>query len=146
MARATPERLADERLQIRAGTDGVIRHWGTGLEQVYGYRPDEAVGRTLDLIVPRVLRTWHWRGFDRAIAAGHPKRPGRRAKVPAIHRDGSIIEVRAWPRLAVAPDGKVEHVVSAGTMRGHAGAGPLWRGALALLAGVEALRARLSGG
>jgi PAS domain S-box-containing protein len=141
MARATPERLDDDRLQIRVGTDGVIRHWGTGLKGVYGYTPDEAIGRSVEFLIPSVLREWHWKGFNRALASGHLKHPGRRARVPAMHKNGSIVEVRAWPSLTLGTDGKVEGVVSGGAMRGPALAGPIWKAVLAVIDAGQRLRA-----
>jgi PAS domain S-box-containing protein len=37
---------------------------------LFGYGADEAVGRSLDLIIPERLRPAHWEGFDQAIARG----------------------------------------------------------------------------
>ena len=142
MARGAAQRLEDDRLQIHVGTDGVIRHWGSELSQVYGYTPEEAVGQSVEFVIPPVMRAWHWKGFDRAVELGRLKHPGRRAKVPAVHKDGSIVEVRGWPSLRLGSDGKVQEVVSAGAMRGPAIAGPMWRTVLAVIDIGQRLRAR----
>ncbi|MFL5749902.1 MAG: PAS domain S-box protein, partial [Chloroflexota bacterium] len=106
----------------------------------YGYTSEEAVGRSVELVIPPVLRAWHRKGFDRALDVGHLKHPGRRARVPAVHKDGTIVEVRAWPSLALGADGKVEAVVSSGAMRGSAVAGPIWRAVLAAIGAGQTLR------
>ena len=55
---------------IFADRDGVIRLWNAGAEAVFGYRTEEAVGRTLDLIIPTQLRARHWAGYRQVMATG----------------------------------------------------------------------------
>ena len=55
---------------IFADRDGVIRLWNAGAQAVLGYQPEEALGQTLDLIVPEHLRERHWEGFRRVMATG----------------------------------------------------------------------------
>lgn len=74
--------------------DGVIRRWESECEGVFGYSSEEAVGQTLDLVVPPVLQARHWRGFNRAVASGQLKRPGKTLKVPAVHKSGKIISLQ----------------------------------------------------
>jgi nitric oxide dioxygenase len=61
---------------------------------VFGYQPEEALGQTLDLIVPERLRARHWEGFRRVIATG-VTRYGRDQllAVPATGKDGGRISV-----------------------------------------------------
>jgi PAS domain S-box-containing protein len=51
---------------IYAGRDGVIVLWNRGAELLFGYPAAEAVGQSLDLIIPERLRSGHWQGFHRA--------------------------------------------------------------------------------
>jgi PAS domain S-box-containing protein len=55
---------------IFADPDGIIRIWNPGAEFIFGYTSAEAVGRSLDLIVPEHLRKAHWDGFHRAVSQG----------------------------------------------------------------------------
>ncbi|MQA03971.1 MAG: PAS domain S-box protein [Streptosporangiales bacterium] len=48
---------------IEADTQGVIVRWSAGAEVLFGHRAEDAVGRTLDLVVPQRLREAHWTGF-----------------------------------------------------------------------------------
>ena len=79
---------------IFADREGVIRLWNAGARAVFGYRSEEAVGKTLDLIVPERLRERHWKGFRRVMATG-VTRYGREEllAVPAVGKDGGRISV-----------------------------------------------------
>ena len=61
---------------------------------VFGYSSEEAVGQTLDLVVPPALQARHWRGFNKAVASGQLMRPGKTLKVPAVHKSGKIISLQ----------------------------------------------------
>ncbi|HXC55927.1 MAG TPA: PAS domain S-box protein [Rhizomicrobium sp.] len=54
---------------VHADTEGRIRSWNAGAEALFGHPAAEAVGKTLDLIVPEPYREAHWRGFRAAVAA-----------------------------------------------------------------------------
>ena len=79
---------------IFADREGVIRLWNAGAQAVFGYPPEEALGQTLDLIVPERLRERHWEGFRRVMATG-VTRYGQREllAVPAVGKDGGRISV-----------------------------------------------------
>ena len=55
---------------IYADREGVIRAWNPGAEAVFGFSAAEALGQSLDLIIPERLRAAHWRGYERAMARG----------------------------------------------------------------------------
>jgi PAS domain S-box-containing protein len=79
---------------VAADRDGVVRFWNPGAERLFGYPAVEAIGRTLDLIIPERLRQRHWDGFRRVTTTGE-SRYGERdlLSVPASRRDGSTISV-----------------------------------------------------
>ena len=54
---------------IYAGTDGVIVFWNAAAERVFGQTAAEAIGQSLDIIIPEQYREAHWTGYDRALAA-----------------------------------------------------------------------------
>jgi PAS domain S-box-containing protein len=79
---------------------------------MFGYTQDEALGQSLDLIIPKALRPLHWRGFNRAIETGRMKHSRAVLRVPATYRDGSIIAVRFTEETLVhGKDGTVDGVV-----------------------------------
>lgn len=74
---------------IFSDREGTIRIWNRGAEQVFGYTAAEALGRSLDIIVPERLRAAHWEGFRRAVDAGRTKYAGKVMTTRAVHKDGS---------------------------------------------------------
>jgi PAS domain S-box-containing protein len=78
---------------VVADTEGVIRFWNRSAERVFGWPAEEAVGRTLDLIVPEKHRATHWAGYRRVMAGGETAYAGRLLAVPALRRDGERISI-----------------------------------------------------
>jgi PAS domain S-box-containing protein len=78
---------------IFADTEGTIRVWNSRAEEIFGYPASEAIGRSLDLIVPEHLRAAHWQGFHRAIAAGRTRSGTKPMLTRATHKDGSKLYV-----------------------------------------------------
>jgi PAS domain S-box-containing protein len=78
---------------IFADRDGLIRIWNARAEEMFGYTASEAIGRSLDLIIPPHLRAAHWQGYHRAIAAGRTRSDGKPMLTRATHRDGGKLYV-----------------------------------------------------
>lgn len=55
---------------IYADLDGIIRLWNHGAEAVFGFSPQDAIGQSVDIIIPEKLRAAHWTGFNKAVAHG----------------------------------------------------------------------------
>lgn len=78
---------------VFADRDGIIRLWNAGAEAMFGYRAEEAVGQTLDLIIPERLRARHWEGYRKVMATGVTRYGGEALKVPGIRKDGARISL-----------------------------------------------------
>ncbi|MET0579633.1 MAG: PAS domain S-box protein [Ilumatobacteraceae bacterium] len=74
---------------VMADTEGVITSWNAGAERLFGHRADDAIGQSLDLIVPPEHREAHWAGFHRAIATGDCRLDRQATNLPVVHGDGS---------------------------------------------------------
>ena len=74
---------------VFADRDGVIRLWNPGAETIFGYSQADAIGHTLDLIVPEKQRARHWEGYHRVMATGETRYGRDVLAVPAMHADGS---------------------------------------------------------
>ena len=92
---------------IFADHQGVIRIWNNAAAGLFGFLPEEAVGRTLDIIVPEDLRHAHWNGFRTAMASGHTKSGGRAMKTRATHKGGQKVYVSLAFSVVKDRDGKV---------------------------------------
>jgi PAS domain S-box-containing protein len=79
---------------IYADAAGKIRFWNRSATRVFGYEAPEALGQSLDLIVPERLRDRHWEGYDRVMAGGESRYgEGDVLAVPAMRKDGSRISI-----------------------------------------------------
>jgi PAS domain S-box-containing protein len=79
---------------IYADRDGKIRFWNRAAVRIFGFAENEALGQTLDLIVPEGLRARHWEGYDRVMAGAASRYgEGDLLSVPALRKDGSRISV-----------------------------------------------------
>ena len=97
----------DEGAVVLADSSGVVRLWSSGAERLFGYAASEAVGRTLDLIVPTEFREAHWNGFRRALESGTASVEGQVVPFPAQHADGSVVPRSGRLTLVRRPGGEV---------------------------------------
>jgi PAS domain S-box-containing protein len=79
---------------IYADAGGLIQFWNASAERMFGFREAEAIGQSLEIIIPENLRVRHWSGFDSAMKTGrfHYTADAVLA-VPAIRKDGKRISV-----------------------------------------------------
>lgn len=79
---------------VACDRDGVIRLWNPGAERMFGYSRNEALGQTLDIIIPERFRSRHWDGFHAMIRTGQSRyADGALLAVPGLRRDGSLISI-----------------------------------------------------
>jgi PAS domain S-box-containing protein len=71
-------------------SDEIIR-WNRASAALFAYSAEEALGQSLDLIIPEHLRASHWRGFEAAMTKGATKLQGRPALTRALHKSGRKI-------------------------------------------------------
>jgi PAS domain S-box-containing protein len=73
--------------------EGVIRLWNAGAEAMFGYTAQEAVGQSMDLIIPEKHRQKHWDGYSRVMQTGVTKYGRELLAVPAMTKDGRRISI-----------------------------------------------------
>lgn len=73
--------------------EGKIIFWNRGAEQIFGYAAAEALGRTLDLIIPDYLQSRHWQGYWRVMASGETKYKTGLLTSPGVRMDGSSVSL-----------------------------------------------------
>jgi PAS domain S-box-containing protein len=79
---------------IAADRDGRIVYWNPGAERIFGFAAAEAVGQSLDLIIPERLRERHWHGYEHTMKTGESRYgEGDVLAVPAVRKDGTAISV-----------------------------------------------------
>jgi PAS domain S-box-containing protein len=78
---------------VVADPQGVIRYWNDAAERLFGHAREEAVGASLDLLVPERFKGAHDAGFARAVASGQLRVGGRVMRTRANHKDGRKLYV-----------------------------------------------------
>jgi|GEM_PF-191329 len=73
---------------IYADRQGRIVRWNEAAGRLFGFSPEEALGASLDLIIPEHLRAAHWAGFDAALDSGRMKLAGRPTLTRGLKKDG----------------------------------------------------------
>lgn len=78
---------------IVADPDGVICFWNPAAERMFGLSRSDALGESLDIIIPDKLRARHWDGYHGVMRTGQTDYAGRTLAVPAVRQDGTRISV-----------------------------------------------------
>ena len=91
MSQQIVDRAADA--IIFADKEGIIRLWNLGAETIFGYSANEALGKSLDLIIPVKLRERHWQGYGKVMEKGITRYGSELLAVPAIRNDSRRISV-----------------------------------------------------
>ena len=92
--------------------DGVIRFWNPAAERLFGFSQADALGNSLDLIIPERLRERHWAGYRKTMATGETRYSNDLLRVPAVHKDGRPLSVAFTVALLFAPEHKVKGIVA----------------------------------
>jgi PAS domain S-box-containing protein len=79
---------------VSADREGIIRDWNETAEHIFGHSAGQAIGQTLDLVVPEEERANHWRNFRRVMATGLLNyRPDHVLDVEGLRRDGTRVRL-----------------------------------------------------
>jgi PAS domain S-box-containing protein len=100
---------------IFADRQGVVRLWNRAAEAMFGYSAGEALGHSLDLIVPERFRARHWEGYRHVMATGVTSYGQRLLAVPAMRKDGQRISIEF--SIALLKDGHGELIGAAAIVR-----------------------------
>jgi PAS domain S-box-containing protein len=93
---------------ILGDREGVIRLWNAGARAIFGFTAEEAIGRSMDLIIPERLRARHWEGYHRTMATGVSRYgSGDLLAVPAVTKDGRSISIEFTIQMLKGPAGEI---------------------------------------
>lgn len=98
---------------IASERDGLIMLWNPGAERIFGFAAAEAVGRSLDIIIPEPLRARHWQGYRQVMETGQSRySAGELLSVPALHKAGHRISVQFTIVPIADGAGRIEAMVA----------------------------------
>ncbi|MHB8886940.1 MAG: PAS domain S-box protein [Methylovirgula sp.] len=72
---------------------GLIILWNPAAERIFGFTESEALGQSLDLIIPERQRQRHWDGYHQTMRTGETRYATDVLKVPALHKDGRTLSI-----------------------------------------------------
>jgi len=91
---------------------GEIVLWNGACERIFGFTEADAMGKSLDLIIPERQRQRHWDGYDKTMATGITRYGASLLKVPALHKDGRTLSIAFTVSLLKGGDDKVTGIVA----------------------------------
>lgn len=97
---------------VVADTSGAINLWNPAAERLFGFTQAEALGGSLDLIIPERLRERHWAGFRKTMASGETRYAHDVLSVPAVHKDGRTLSIAFTVGLIYGPQREVTGIVA----------------------------------
>lgn len=95
---------------VVADPDGKIKLWNPAAERLFGFPAREAIGQSLDLIIPERHRPRHWAGYNGVMRTGTTHYGIQVLRVPAIRKDGSRLSIAFTVGLLKGEDGRVEAI------------------------------------
>jgi len=97
---------------MAADATGAITLWNPACERMFGYTEAEALGKSLDIIIPQRQQQRHWDGYAQTMASGKTKYGTTVLRVPAVHKDGHALSIAFSVALLFTPEQKVASIVA----------------------------------
>lgn len=98
---------------VYADRDGAIRFWNAGAERIFGFSATEAIGQSLDIIIPERLRERHWAGYREMMATGRSRYGAHDLlSVPAVAKSGRSLSIQFTVAAVLDRDGRIGGIVA----------------------------------
>lgn len=97
---------------IASDASGAINLWNPAAQRMFGFTESEALGQSLDIIIPQRQQQRHWDGYHQTMATGKTRYGNDVLRVPAMHKDGHTLSIAFTVALLHAPDGKISAIVA----------------------------------
>lgn len=97
---------------IASDPSGAINLWNPAATRMFGFTEAEALGKSLDIIIPQRQQQRHWDGYHKTMQTGITRYGNDVLRVPAVHKDGHTLSIAFTVAMLHAPDGKVSAIVA----------------------------------
>ncbi len=97
---------------VASDAGGAISLWNPAAQRMFGFTEAEALGQSLDIIIPQRQQQRHWDGYHQTMATGKTRYGNDVLRVPAVHKDGHTLSIAFTVALLHTPDGKVSAIVA----------------------------------
>src|SRR5260370_40829707 len=88
---------------VVSNASGVITMWNLAAVRIFGFSEAEALGQSLDLIIPERQRGRHWDGFYKTMRTRETRYGNEVLRVPALHKDGRQLSIAFTVGLLFGP-------------------------------------------
>lgn len=102
--------LGDGVIVCNAAGDIIV--WNAAATRIFGFTEEDAMGKSLDLIIPERQRQRHWDGYHKTMATGETRYGTDLLRVPALHKDGKQLSIAFTVAMLHAADGAVSAIVA----------------------------------
>jgi PAS domain S-box-containing protein len=97
---------------IVADRGGAIALWNPAAERIFGFTETEALGRSLDLIIPERQREKHWNGYNMTMQTGQTRYATDILRVPALHKEGHRLSIAFTVALLYSAENEVTGIAA----------------------------------
>ena len=91
---------------------GAITLWNRAAERIFGFTEAEALGQSLDMIIPQRQRQRHWDGYNKTMETGITKYGADLLRVPALHKDGHTLSIAFTVSMLFSQSREVTGIVA----------------------------------
>ncbi len=86
--------------------------WNAAAERIFGHTEAEALGQSLDMIVPDRMRSRHGEGYAKSMETGETRYGTTLLRVPALHKDGRTLSIAFSVAMLFDPEQHVSAIVA----------------------------------
>lgn len=97
---------------VISDAEGNITLWNPAAERMFGFTQSEALGKSLDLIIPERLRGRHWEGYNKTMASGQTRYGNDVLRVPAVDKAGRALSIAFTVALLHSPENELTGIVA----------------------------------
>ena len=97
---------------VVSDADHVITLWNRAAERLFGYTEAEALGQSLDIIIPERLRARHREGYEKTMRTGVTRYGNELLQVPAIDKAGRPLSIAFTVALLYGAENKVTGIAA----------------------------------
>lgn len=91
---------------------GAITFWNAAATRIFGFTESDALGQSLDLIIPERQRARHWDGYHKTMATGQTRYGNDVLRVPAVHKEGKPLSIAFTVAMLHGPGGEVTSIIA----------------------------------
>lgn len=97
---------------VISDAEGKITLWNPAATRMFGFTQSEALGKSLDLIIPERLRGRHWDGYHKTMASGQTRYGNDVLRVPAVDKAGRAWSIAFTVALLHSPENELTGIVA----------------------------------